>query len=367
MGSDPSPGGSAGATLALDGLGAEQGPEVVVGAARALAADGIALRVFGRPAELAELEGVAGVEVIAAEEAITNEDDPVSSVRSRPGASVVMAAADVAEGRSNALVSAGSTGATMAAALFALRRMRGVLRPALGLQIPHPDRRPLLLLDGGANSDARAQHLIQFAYLGAAFAEAVLDVANPRVALLSVGEEAKKGTSTVVEAHDALRDGELNFAGNVEGRDLFTSVADVIVTDGFTGNVVLKTVEGTARAYASAIRGAQQLSRRAAVGGRLMRRELDELQEIVEPDTTGGAILLGLRGVTVVGHGSSGARGIENAGRVAARAVNEHAIEQTARLLSRSGATRAMLRDRRGTEAGAGHSEVSAPTPTPAK
>ncbi|MGI9556494.1 MAG: phosphate acyltransferase PlsX [Solirubrobacterales bacterium] len=363
---DPSPERGARPRVAIDGLGAELGPAVVVEAAKTVAAEGIELRVFGRPDELSALEGVSGVEVIAATERITNDDDPVSAVRGRPGASVVMAAADVAEGNSDALVSPGSTGATMAAALFAMRRMRGVLRPALAVQFPHPDR-PLLMLDGGANSDARPQHLIQFAYLGAAFAEAVLDLDQPRVALLSVGEEAKKGTSTVVEAHDALLDGELNFAGNVEGRDLFEDVADVVVTDGFTGNIVLKTVEGTARAFAAAVSNAQALSRRASVGGRLMRRELDELHGIVDPDSTGGAMLLGLRGVTVVGHGSSSARGLENAARVAARAVTEDAIGRTAELLARSGATRSMLRDRKAEMPDPEDASVSASTPAPAK
>ncbi len=355
------------ATIAVDALGAEQGPGVVVEAAHAAAADGIRLRLFGRPDELSELDGVEGIELVAATELITNHDDPVSAVRGRPGASIVRAAADVADGGSDALVSAGSTGATMAAALFALRRMRGVHRPALAAQIPHPRRRPLLLLDGGANSDARAQHLIQFAYLGAAFAEAVLDVAEPRVALLSVGEEAKKGTSIVVEAHDTLRAGELNFAGHVEGRDLFTDEADVVVTDGFTGNVVLKTVEGTARAYAGAAKDAERSSRRAALGGRLMRRELDELHELIDPDSIGGAILLGLRGVAVVAHGSAGARGIENAVRVAARSVQEGAVERTGELLARSGATRAMLRDRNRGPDSSPAPDPGAAAPVPAK
>ncbi len=357
----------AGATIALDALGAEQGPDVIVEAARATAADGIDLRVFGRPDELSELDGVAGVEVVAATEQISNQDDPVSAVRSRSEASVVRAASDVAEGSSHALVSAGSTGATMAAALFALRRMRGVHRPPLAVQLPHPRRRPLLLLDGGANSDARAQNLVQFAYLGAAFAEAVLDVDEPRVALLSVGEEAKKGTSTVVEAHDMLRNGELNFAGNIEGRDLFTDVAHVVVTDGFTGNVVLKTVEGTARAYAAAVNDAQSASRRAALGGKLMRRQQRELSELIDPDSTGGAIMLGLRGVAIVGHGSSGALGIENAVRLAARSVQENAVERTAELLARSGATRAMLRDRARSDGAASPADDGGKTPTPAK
>ncbi len=357
---DPSPEQGAGATIALDALGVEQGASVVVEAARAAAGDGISIRVFGRPDELSELDGADGIEVVAADDRISNDDDPVAAVRGRPSASVVRAATDVAEGGSDALVSSGPTGATMAAALFAMKRIRGVHRPALAVPLPHPGRQPVLLLDGGAGSDARTQHLVQFGYLGAAFAEAVLDVDEPRVALLSVGEEATKGTSTVVEAHDLLSAGELHFVGNVEGGDLFTDAADVIVTDGFTGNVVLKTIEGTARAYAGAVSEAEQASRRAALGGRLMRREQAELNELIDPDSTGGAMLVGLRGVTIVGHGSAGARGIENAVRVAAHAVHERAVERTTALLARSGATRAALRGRVPGDDGGSASEAEA-------
>jgi len=343
-------------TVALDGRGAERGAGAIVAGARAAAADGIAVRVFGDPAELGELEGVPGVSVLSAPDAITNDDEPVAAVRARPSASVVLAAADVAEGRADALASAGPTGATMAAALFALRRMSGVRRPALAVQIPVPGRDgpPLVLLDAGANADVRSQDLVQFAYLGAAFAAAVLGVPRPRVALLSVGEEARKGSAAVVAAHEEIAalagaaGGEeraiLEFAGNVEGRDLLSGAADVVVTDGFTGNVTLKTLEGTAQAVAAAIREAARSNPLAAIGGLLLRPALGGLRRQMDPDATGGAVLLGLRGVAVVGHGSSGSEGIANAVRLAARAVEQRAVERTAALLERSGATRAALR-----------------------
>jgi phosphate acyltransferase len=272
----------------------------------------------------------------------------VGAVRSKEDASVVMAARDVAEGRSDAVASAGSTGATMTAALFALRRQHGVRRPALALQlvVPGRDGPPTLLLDVGANTDARAGDLVQFAYLGAAFSEAVLDIERPRVALLSVGEEQKKGSQQVVDAHETLSGAErLEFVGNVEGRDLLSGIADVIVTDGFTGNVALKTIEGTASAVAGAVRSAARSGPLAALGGLLMRPALGGLRRQMNPDTIGGAILLGLRGVAVVGHGSSGPDGIANAVRLAARAVTERAVERTGELLERSGATRSALRD----------------------
>ena len=335
-------------TVALDGRGADRGPEVITAGARAAAADGIAVRVFGRPEELADLEGAAGIEVVPAPGQIGNDEEPVAAVRSKEDASVVMAAGDVAEGRSQALASAGSTGATMTAALFALRRQHGVRRPALALQlvVPNRDGPPTLLLDVGANTDARTGDLVQFAYLGAAFSEAVLGVERPRIALLSVGEEQKKGSQNVVDAHAALSDaGGIEFLGNVEGRDLLAGVADVIVTDGFTGNVALKTIEGTASAVAGAVRSAARSGPLAALGGLLMRPALGGLRRQMNPDTTGGAILLGLRGVAVVGHGSSGPEGIANAVRLAARAVSEHAVERTGELLEGSGATRSALRD----------------------
>ncbi|UJA19909.1 phosphate acyltransferase PlsX [Thermoleophilia bacterium SCSIO 60948] len=335
-------------TVALDGRGAERGAQAIVEGARLAAADGIGLRVFGDPAELAALSGIDGVELIEAAGQITNDDEPVAAVRSREDASVVMAAADVASGRSDALASAGSTGATMAAALFGLRRMRGVRRPALALQLLIPGREgpPILMLDVGANTDARANDLVQFAHLGVAFSSAVHGVERPRVALISVGEESKKGNAEVVDAHAALAgSSSINFVGNVEGRDLLAGHAQVIVTDGFTGNVVLKTIEGTASAVAAAVRDAARSGPVSALGGALLRPALGELRRGMDPDTTGGAILLGLRGVAVVGHGSSGPLGVANAVRLAARSVEHEAVRRTSELLASSHVTRGELRD----------------------
>jgi phosphate acyltransferase len=343
-------------TVALDGRGAERGPEAIIAGARAAAEDGIRLRVFGDPDALAPVGEISGAELVPAPDEITNADEPVAAVRSRPEASVVMAARDVAEGRSDAVASAGPTGATMTAALFALRRLHGVRRPALALQIAVPGRPgpPTLLLDAGANSEARAIDLVQFAYLGAAFSRAVLRVAEPRVALLSVGEEAEKGRRDVIEAHERLAASSgheagqaepgIDFRGNVEGRDLLQRKADVIVTDGFTGNVVLKTIEGTASAVADAVRAAARSGPRAAAGGLLLRPSLGGLRRQMDPDSTGGAILLGLRGAAVVGHGSSGPSGIANAVRLAARTVDQRALELTAALLEGSGMTRGAMR-----------------------
>jgi glycerol-3-phosphate acyltransferase PlsX len=334
-----------GITVALDGFGAEQGFEVLAQGARTAAADGIRLRVFG-PSEELGLGGVAGIEVVPTSEWIGNEEDPVAAVRAKKGASVVRAAADVAEGRSAAMVSPGSTGATMAAATFGLRRLKGVQRPALAVQLPVPGK-PVLFLDVGANVEVRAQHLVQFAFLGAAFSEAVLGIAQPRVGLLSVGEEAGKGREEVVAANDvlAVADG-IDFVGNVEGRDLPGGAADVVVTDGFTGNVSLKLMEGTAKAVTGAIRDAARSNPLASLGGLLMRPALGGLRRELHPDSTGGAILLGLRGIAVVGHGSSGADGIANAIRLAARCVEVDAVGRTAALLREAGVGRGELANR---------------------
>jgi glycerol-3-phosphate acyltransferase PlsX len=344
--------------VAFDALGAEGGAEVAVEGIGRAVADGIAVRAFGRPDELGDLAPLAGVEVVEAPALIPNDIEPAAAVRSRSDASIVRAAADVAEGRSQALASPGSTGATMAAAVFAMKRLRAVQRPALAVQIPTPlGDLPTLMLDVGANADGRPAHLVQFAYLGSAFAEAVLGLTRPRVALLSVGEERKKGSQLVVEAHQALADSTgINFIGNVEGQQVLAGAAEVIVTDGFTGNVTLKTIEGTAKAVGDAVRQAARSSPKAGLGGLLMRGALGGLRDRLDPDQTGGAILLGLRGVAVVGHGSAGPEGIANQIRLAARAVSEDAVGRTAQLLERGGAGRSALRKRERAAVAAGES-----------
>ncbi|HVT00319.1 MAG TPA: phosphate acyltransferase PlsX [Solirubrobacterales bacterium] len=329
-------------TIALDGFGAEQGFDVLAEGARRAAADGIGVRVFG-PQRALGLDRVAGVEVIPTTEWIGNDDDAVHSVRERKEASVVRAAADVAAGNAAAMVSLGSTGATMAAATFGLRRLRGVQRPALAVRLPSPVK-PVLFLDVGANVEVRPQHLVQFAFLGAAFSAAVLEVREPTVGLLTVGEEAGKGRGEIVEAHRILAAAPgINFAGNVEGGDLPEAKVDVVVTDGFTGNVALKVMEGSARTLAGAISDLAHRNVLAAAGGLLLKPALGGLRQEFDPDTTGGAILLGLRSIAIVGHGSSGPEGVANAVRLAARTATVDAVGRTAALLREGRAGRAAL------------------------
>ena len=320
--------------IALDANGADGGPAVVAAGARQ---SGLDVLLFGPASEV----GSAGdrVEIVDAPVAIRGGDEPVRAVRSRPDASIVQAAAAVGEGRAEALVSAGSTGPTLAAATLKVKRLRGVHRPALAVLLPIPGG-PVLLLDCGANVEVRPEHLVQFAYMGACFMQAVHSLERPRVGLLSVGEEQGKGTPEVLAAGERLADGPLDFVGNLEGFDLPAATADVIVTDGFTGNVALKVLEGTARTVTGAIREAIRSGRVSTVGGLLIRGRVGRLRRRMDPEGVGGAIMLGLRRPVVVAHGSFGPNGIANAARLARRAVDERMVERTAEALESADALR---------------------------
>jgi glycerol-3-phosphate acyltransferase PlsX len=308
--------------IALDAHGADAGVDVVI---RGGELSGLPVQVFGPPLT-----------------AITSDDDPALAARSRADASIVKAARAVAAGEADALVSAGPTGATLAAAVLHIKRIRGVHRPAIAALVPIPGGTPTLLLDAGANVEVRPEHLVQFAYMGATFMEAVHGVANPRVGLLSNGEEPNKGTEDVVAAHARLADGPLNFVGNVEGSDVTKGAADVVVTDGFTGNVALKLMEGTASTVTGAIRDAIKSNAVSAIGGLLIRGRVARLREQIDPNATGGAILLGVRRPVVIAHGKSTAEGIANAIRLAQRAVDEQMVEKTASRLEAAGVLRSV-------------------------
>src|SRR4051812_1727571 len=272
---------------------------------------------------------------------ISNDEEPAMAVRSRQDASIVQAARAVGAGEADALVSAGPTGATLAASVLHIKRIRGVHRPAVAALIPVPGGQPTLLLDVGANVEVRPEHLVQFAYMGAQFMAGVHGLSHPRVGLLSIGEEAKKGTEDVVAAHARLaEDPDLNFVGNIEGNDVLAGAADVIVTDGFTGNVALKLMEGTASRVTGAIREAIRSGMLSTVGGVLIRGKVAGLREQIDPNATGGAILLGVRKPVVIAHGNSTAEGIANAVRLAQRAVDERMVERTEALLRTAGVLR---------------------------
>jgi phosphate acyltransferase len=314
--------------IALDANGADRGPRnVAEGGRRA----GVPVTVFGPAAELEGFENVVDAPV-----AITNDEDPARAVRAKPDASVVQAARAVKDGRAGGFVTSGSTGAALAAGLFHLKRMRGVHRPAVAVRVPIPGR-PLLMLDCGANVDSRPEWLVQFAYMGAAYVEAVHGIGRARVGLLSVGEESKKGTEEVVEANRILSDGPLDFVGNVEGDDIAGGQLDVVVTDGFTGNVALKAVEGTAITVMGAVRDAVRSGPVASLGGLLIRGKARRLRAELNQDSVGAGILLGLRGVAFVTHGNATPVGVANGVRLAHRAVQEGVVERTEAALESSG------------------------------
>ena len=324
--------------IALDAQGADRGPATVLEGARA---SGLDVVLYGPAAEMGPPTGDSRLEVVDSPVTIRGDEEPARAVRSRPDASVVRAATAVGDGRAEALVSAGPTGAVLAASIFHVKRLRGVHRPAIAALVPVPGR-PTLLLDAGANAQIRPEHLVQFAYMGAAFMEAVHGVERPRVGLLSIGSEPGKGTADVVEAHERLAGGSLDFAGNVEGGDLTSGAVDVVVTDGFTGNVALKTMEGTAKTVVGAIRDAVRSGPISSVGGLLIRGKVGRLRRELDPDTVGGALLLGLRGVVVIAHGRSSADGIAGALRLARRAVDDGMVERTAAALDAGGALRSV-------------------------
>jgi glycerol-3-phosphate acyltransferase PlsX len=325
----------------VDAGGADLGPaEVAAGAARA-AEEGIRVLLFGPAGEIGRVH--PGVEVIDAPVSIAKQTDPAYAVRTTPEASIVQATRAVAEGRAQAFVSGGSTGSALAAALFNLRRDRGVYRPALALPLPNPSGPPILLLDVGANVTCRPEHLVQFAHMGSAFSQAVLGISAPRVGLLSNGEEPGKGTPDLVGVHEQLagaRGTGLNFIGNIEGTQVVEGVADVVVMDGFTGNITLKLIEGVSSRALRLVGEMARATPRGRLGERLIAPTLRGLRETIDPEGPGGAYMLGLRQLGVVAHGRFSARGFAQAIDVAARGVQHDVIGRTRVALHAAGALR---------------------------
>ena len=321
--------------IAVDANGADQGPAAV---AEGVGRSGLPVLLFGPEAQIGDAAGPRA-EVVDAPETIKAGEEAVAAVRSKRDASIVQAARAVGDGRAEALVSAGSTGPTLAAATISIKRLRGVFRPALAVLLPVPGG-PVLLLDAGASVEVRPEHLVQFAYLGAGFMEAVVGIERPEVALLSVGEESGKGTPDVLTAHERIAEGDLNFVGNLEGFDLPRASADVLVADGFTGNVALKVLEGTVSSLTSAIRSRIRSGLVSSVGGLLIRGKLGGLRDDLDPERVGGAILLGLRKPVVVAHGSFGPLGIEHAVKLAQQALDEDMVGRTSTALEAAGVLR---------------------------
>jgi len=305
-------------------MGGDKAPQVPVAGAVAAAKEGIGVLLVGDQAvlerELATHGDVpSGVEIVHAADRILSTDDGVKAVRTKSDASMVVACRQVAEGRASAVVSAGHTGAMLAASTLLLRRLPGVIRP--GLAVPMPSVvGPVVLIDGGANVECKPEYLAQFAVMGRVLAHEIMGIDDPTVGILTIGEEAGKGTELVQEAY-ALLDGTPGFIGNIEGRDVPKGTARVIVTDGFTGNVALKLYEGAAGMLFSEIRRGLMSSTRGKIAGKLAMPSFQALRKKVDPEEYGGAYLLGVRGMSVIGHGNVGVRGMTNGIRLAARGV----------------------------------------------
>lgn len=335
-------------TVAVDANGADLGPDEVAAGAALAARRGTRVLLFGPRADIGPVAD--GVTVVDAPVSVAKDADPVRAVRQRADASIVRAARAVAAGDAQALVSGGSTGAALAAGFLHLRRAHGIHRPALALPIPVPGA-PVLLLDVGANTEVRPEHLVQFAFMGAAFAQAVMGIEAPRVGLLSNGEEAQRGTPDVRAAHEQLTarvpaGGPVRFVGNVEGTQVTAGVADVVVTDGFTGNVTLKLLEGIPTTLLRAIRDVAMSSPRGRLGGLLLRPALRGVRDDIDPERTGGAYMLGLRHLGIVCHGRFTRRGFARAIEVAERGVREDAIGRTQAALEAAGALRGGVSER---------------------
>jgi phosphate acyltransferase len=311
--------------VAVDALGGDRAPEEIVAGALEASSPSIRPVLFG-PAEL----DTVGLEHVVTDGEVEMHEKPAEAVRAKPESSLVRAVRAVADGDADVVVSAGNTGAMLAASLMHVRRLSGVQRPAIGVVIP-ARRGPSVLIDAGANADARAEHLVQFAHMGSVFAEEILELAAPEVRLLSIGEEAEKGNQLALEAHALLATAPgIRFAGNTEGRVLLEGEADVVVCDGFTGNVALKTLEGSIRSVLASLRAEIETSPRGRLGGLLIRPGARRLRERLDPETYGGAYLLGLRGLVVIAHGASSRRAIANAIRLAARGVEHRVVEHLA-------------------------------------
>jgi glycerol-3-phosphate acyltransferase PlsX len=329
------------AVVAVDANGADLGPAEVAAGAALAAARGARVLLFGPSDALGAPPD--GVEIVDAPVSIAKAADPVRAARTTPQASIVQAARAVADGRAQALVCAGGTGAALAAGMFNIKRAHGIYRPALALPVPVPGS-PVTLLDVGANADARREHLVQFAFMGAALARIVLEIPRPRVGLLSNGEEAGRGSALVLETHAELRDraergtDAFEFIGNVEGDGVVAGVADVIVSDGFTGNVALKLMEAVSQIVINGVRAAATSSVRARAGGLLLRPALRTFRDELDPERPGGAYLLGLRHLGVLPHGRFSRKGFAQAILRAELGASQDIVGQTQHALQQAGA-----------------------------
>jgi glycerol-3-phosphate acyltransferase PlsX len=313
--------------VAVDAMGGDKAPGEILAGARLAADQGLPVVLVGP--DDGSLGDTGGIELLPASEVIGMDDEPGRAVRTKKDSTLVRAAEAVRDGHASAMVSAGNTGATMASALLRMGRISGVARPAIATPLPVPGSTPTVMLDAGANAECKPEWLLQFAQMGATYFTARYGGKEPKVALLSIGEEATKGNDLVKATHQLLAapGTGLNFVGNVEGRDLLTGDVDVVVTDGFTGNVALKSLEGALRVFMRVLGQVIGSTPETQAAGEVLLPALMPYAASVDPDETGGAMLLGVEGVCIISHGSSSARAVLNAVRAAHEMVEGGLVE----------------------------------------
>lgn len=316
--------------IAIDGMGGDHAPKAIVEGVQLALSDfpNVEIQLYGKKQELEKyITPHERLEIIHCEEVVEGEDDAARAVRRKKDSSMTKMLEAVAEGRADACLSAGNTGAYMAGGLFKVGRIEGVLRPALATTLPTVDGKGFLMLDLGANAEAKPENLLQYAIMGSIYAKKVRGIDSPRVGLLNIGTEEKKGNDLTKNVFPLLADSNLNFVGNVEARELLNNVADVVVTDGFTGNMVLKSIEGTAGAMMSMLKEVFMASGKTKIGALLVKNELKGLKNKLDYSEHGGAALFGLQAPVVKAHGSSNARAIYNAIRQASTMVEHDVIQ----------------------------------------
>ena len=313
--------------VAVDAMGGDRAPEEIIAGAVEARSDTVEPVLFGRREALEPL--AHGLEIVHTDDIVAMDEKPSDAAREKRESSMFAACRAVGEGDAQAVVSAGNTGAMLAAGLLEIRRLQDVHRPAIAVPLPSIGGTSVLI-DAGANADARPEHLIQFGHMGSVFAEEILGVADPKVALLSIGEEPEKGNRLVRETHPLLQTSHLDFVGNVESRDLLAHAADVVVCDGFTGNMALKLMEGTIKTLLDELRSEIEATSRGKLGGLLIRPAARGLRKRLDPETYGGAYLLGLRGLSVIAHGNSSRTAIANAITLGAQGAAGNVVERVA-------------------------------------
>ena len=324
--------------IAVDAMGGDYAPhEIVKGAILACQQLNASVILVGDQAALqAELSNYSltglNLEIVPASEVIAMDEHPGNAVKRKKDSSLVVANRLVKEGRAAAVISAGNTGAAMAASLFVIGRIKGIDRPAIATPMP-TQKGVCVLLDAGANADCEPNNLLQFALMGSVYAERVLGLPNPQIGLLNIGEEETKGNKLTIEAHQLIKNSQLRFIGNIEGRQIHQGVCEVVVCDGFVGNTILKVTEGLAAVFSAEIKAAISSNPWSLLGGLMLKGSLAKFKAKLDYTEYGGAPLLGINGVSMICHGRSNAKAIMNAIRAAQKAATEDIIGKISKQL----------------------------------